>query len=316
MHSRSENCNQPDTGRRVSVSLSKAILIGVGSAGLLSLVLVVWTGVTGGRSPAERAATTLVMPISAFWLFCFAGTITCWIRKHRLVALSFATLWLAISVTFNGYIAGRFLRAMEYPTTADPASSLSSPLDAVVLLGGYAMDNRYEVAELSCDGQRLLLAAQLWHSGKVKTLICTGTAIEDARDPSMIGRELLVSVGVPNEVIFEVPGVNTAAEMKSLEQFFESPPEPWLKQIQIPGGEIPEEFDPARASIGLVTTAVHLSRAMRLAADRDLRFTPLGCKFNGRPVKYFSPRQLIPDSGAGNSFAIALKEALARIVGR
>ncbi|WP_182867287.1 YdcF family protein [Rhodopirellula sp. JC639] len=293
----------------------RASLIGVVAAGVLAVALVTWAGIQGGRSPAERTATSLVMPVAVIWLSLLAATIASAVRKCTPLAVTFAVAWLAFSIVFNGWVAGHFLRSLEYPATADPAGQLTQPLDAVVLLGGYAHDNRFDVPQLGHDGQRLLLAAQLWHAGKTKTLICTGTGTDDYRDPSRIGRQMLTSVGVPDHVIFEVPGVNTDAEMIHLKSFFEAPPDAWL-QLVGPRRGSPAEASRRGDSIGLVTSAVHLSRAMRLAEKRGLEFTPLGCNFNGRPIATLSPRDMIPSAGAGRSFAIALKEQLAWVVGR
>nr|WP_161501543.1 YdcF family protein [Rhodopirellula sp. SM50] len=294
----------------------KAWAVGIGAAGALALLLIVWTGVQGGRSPAERAATSLAMPVALIWLLLFAGMIANGIRKQTRLATLFGLAWLAVGITFNGSVAGRFLRSLEYPVASDPAANLESTLDAVVLLGGYAADNRFEVPQLGNDGQRLLFAAQLWHAGKTKTLISTGTATGDARDPSLIGRELLTSIGVPDHVIFEVSGVNTDAEMVHLKAFFEDPPDQWLQLVGATRDQFSAGPQAGGPSIGLVTSAVHLSRAMRLADKRGVTFAPLGCDFNGRPAGRFELRDLIPSSGAGKTFAVALKEQLARIVGR
>ncbi|MDV6032612.1 MAG: YdcF family protein [Phycisphaera sp. RhM] len=296
--------------------IGKALVVGILAAGLLAVSLVALTGIQGGRSPAERAATSLAMPIALIWLLLFAGTIACFIRRRVPLATLFALAWLTVGIAFNGSVAGRFLRSLEYPAASDPAANLESTLDAVVLLGGYAADNRFEVPQLGNDGQRLLFAAQLWHAGKTKTLISTGTATGDFRDPSLIGRELLTSIGVPDHVIFEVPGVNTDAEMVNLKAFFEDPPDQWLQLVGATRDKFSAGPQAGGPSIGLVTSAVHLSRAMRLANKRGLTFTPLGCDFNGRPAGRFEFRDLIPSSGAGRTFAVALKEQLARIVGR
>ncbi|MCS7471291.1 YdcF family protein [Stieleria sp. ICT_E10.1] len=296
--------------------IGKSLAVGVFAAGMLAVSLVVATGIQAGRSPAERAATSLVMPIALIWLLLFAGTIACFVRRRVPLATLFAIAWLTVGIAFNGSVAGRFLRSLEYPAASDPAANLESTLDAVVLLGGYAADNRFDVPQLGNDGQRLLLAAQLWHAGKTKTLISTGTATGDARDPSLIGRELLTSIGVPDHVIFEVPGFNTDAEMVHLKAFFEDPPEAWLELVGWTRAPSDTDRQAGGPSIGLVTSAVHLSRAMRLADKRGLTFTPLGCDFNGRPAGRFEFRDLIPSSGAGKAFAVAFKEQLARIVGR
>lgn len=317
------HCDQKDTlgNRGQPVGLIKSLTIGLCVSTGLALVLVALTGLTGGRSPAERAATSLAMPIGMLWLSLLAAAVACRKRHQRRMAAVFLLAWLSVGVMFNGRVAGWFLRSMEHPAASNSIMSEDSPLKdaelkAVVLLGGYAGENRYGVPELGTDGQRLMLAAQLWHAGKTKTIICTGSGAEGAMAPSMIGRQMLVSIGVPNNVIFEVPGLNTAAEMQNLEQFFNDPPKNWLAKIGDEPTAHQTGFPTSEQTIGLVTTAVHLSRAMRLAETRSLEFMPLGCRFNGRPPGAFSGRELIPTASAGKAFAIALKEWLAGLVGR
>lgn len=322
VRSSSEDCDQVETSDP-SAGLWRAFFIGVGCAAVLAISLVFCTWIAAGTSPAERAATALVMPIGTLWLLLFAGTISSLVRRRRLMAAMFASVWLAVGLSFNGHVAGLFSQMMEHPAESDPAASLKSPLDAVVLLGGYASINRFGVGELKSDGQRLMLAAQLWHSGRARTVICTGTGISGRSDPSEIGREMLVSVGVPGDVIFEVPGVNTAAEMRSLKEFFRDPPVLWTETIgrrAIGAGQnILPDNDPGRSnpnSIGLVTSAIHMPRALRLAATRDLKFTPLASNFGGSSEGRFTPSDLIPSAGAGRKFSAVLKEWLAHRVGR
>lgn len=309
------------TETRDSIGAVKAGLIGVAGAGLLAVALVAWTWVAAGRSPAERAATSLAMPTALLWLLAFAATLASFSRKRYLIATLSLSMWLLIGVTYNHVVARAFLKTLELPEIREPLEELASreidtPLDAIVVLGGYAGDNRYGVAELSDDGQRLFLAARLWHLGKTKTLICTGTAAEGHRDPSVIGRELLVSVGVPDDVIFETPGQNTAGEMVGLRAFFGNPPVSWLERIG-PSPHIHETgFSTAGRTVGLVTTSVHLSRAVRLATGQELEFIPLGCRFPGAPDGRFSPRDLIPSASGGRTFGVAFKEWLAKLVGR
>ena len=72
----------------------KAVAIGAIGAGLLAVSLVAISGIHGGRSPAERAATSLAMPVALFWLLLFAAAITCLVRRRVPLAALFAIAWL------------------------------------------------------------------------------------------------------------------------------------------------------------------------------------------------------------------------------
>ena len=294
-----------------------ALLIGAAGAGSLAIGLVIWTGLVGGRAYGERAATDLAMPLGSLWLLLFAGAVASIWRGNRPLAAGFAIFWLILGIAFNGGVAGAFYDSLTYSTDSDPATALTSPLDAVVLLGGYARNNQFGVPELRHDGQRLMLAAQLWHAGKTKTVISTGTGHLGKGDPSAIGRELLVSIGVPGDAIFEIPGENTAAEMRGIREFLRSPPAAWLEVVSSPSGSDDdgrESVPPPR--IGLVTSAMHMPRALRLAEGQELHFIAVPCCLGGAPPDRFNPKVFIPSAAAGQTFATALKEQLAALVGR
>ncbi|MEO1523986.1 MAG: ElyC/SanA/YdcF family protein [Planctomycetota bacterium] len=285
-------------------SLPRAIFWGIAASSVLAGTIVLMTWFSADRSLAQRAMTDFVMPVALLWLLFFAGAVASLRYGHRRLAISLATIWLLHGIIFNGSVTGAWLASVEYQADRDPVSQIQRPLDAVVVLGGYASINRFGVPELAGDGQRLLLAAQMWHAGRTEWLICTGDSATGTGAPREIGRSLLVSIGVPDEVIFDVGGLNTTGEMSALRDFFDRPPERWSMH---------DHDEPPR--IGLVTSAFHMPRALRLAAGYDLEFVPLPCAFRGGGGDW-TPRDLIPNVGAGRSFAIALKERLARLVGR
>ena len=282
----------------------RAVGLGVAVPGTVAISLVVWTWAIGGRAIAERCATDLAMPIAVLWLLMLAGGVTAFLFQRRDVAVVCAFVFLFISLAFNPILAGALFRATEFKVDVDPISTVGEKLDAVVLLGGYAVRNELGTPQVSTDGQRLVTTARLWHSGKTKTIICTGSAHLGDNHPSILGRELLTSLGVPEGVIFEVPGENTNQEMQSLRAFFAKPPRDW-SQIVGSGGD----------RIALVTSAYHLSRALRLAQTQDLEFIPIPCGFSGAEG-HWTPQLLIPNVGAGKRMANVCKSYLAYLVGR
>jgi uncharacterized SAM-binding protein YcdF (DUF218 family) len=307
-------------------------------AAALALTLVSGAWLLGGKGLADRTLTDFAMPIGLLWMGLLVVCIAAVLRRQRAFAIFVAALWLAIGVIGSRPLGGQIRQSVEYVATSDPAETIDAPLDAVVLLGGYAWTNQFNVPELSSDGQRLMLAAQLWHAGKTKSIICTGTAHFGDQHPSKLGKQLLVSIGVPEEVVFQVPGENTSGEMRGLNAFFADPPERWTrlvvqnKQVELSaaenstktGGEPPgfaqlEGVSTPRQDdfrIGLVTSAYHLPRALRLAHDQQLSFLPLPCQLSGSSETRFNPQDLIPTAGGAKVMAMGMKEWLARLVGR
>ena len=176
----------------------------------------------------------------------------------------------------------------------------SPPLNAAVVLGGGVYLTADGIPEMNRDGQRVFYAAQLWHAGRAKSIICTGERAGIGDDQSEIARKLLVSVGVPEEVIFEIGGENTKQEMQNLKHFLDEPPDGM----------------PIGGDVGLITSAFHMARALRLARDNGLDLMPLPCSYRRTQVLEFAPDQIIPRLEAGETLRIAIKERLAALVGR
>lgn len=283
---------------------------------LVVAVMVTWSAIFGGRSTAERAITDFAMPLGLCWLTGLWAVTFCLRRRRWLIGSICLLCLLLLTIGSSNYTANALGQFVKYVPPTDPATSVEHPLDAIVLLGGYAYPNRFNVPELGSDGQRLVLAAQLLHAEKAKTVICTGSSASGQTHPSEIGKQMLVSLGVDPQVIFQVPGYNTNAEMQSLREFFGEPPKDWLALIKAThdvGDEGAESGDGYR--LGLVTSATHMPRALRLSKTVDLRFEPLPCCLAGGGGP-FNPRSLIPNAGAAKNVSAHFKEVLAQLVGR
>lgn len=265
-----------------------------------------------GFVAAGRAGTTMIMPAGWVWLILWGVTVYWASRGHRSRSIAWLILFLVWTAAGNGSVAATALRWVEtpIPTTSHPAfekRGLDEKLDILVTLGGSASWVVEEFPEINADGERLLSAAQVYHAGMTRTIITTGTSTDGIAHPSEIGRELLISLGVPAERIFSIPGVNTKAEMKSLAEFLKSPPAAWRDQVDTPSAPV----------VGLVTSAFHMPRALRLAATQGLDVVAIPCAYRvdyaDRPWK---ASDWIPTSENQSTIGLALKETIAWILGR
>jgi uncharacterized SAM-binding protein YcdF (DUF218 family) len=243
--------------------------------------------------------TELVMPVGFTWLASLF--IAVWGRTsgQRIVFQLFLSLFVAITLAGSTFVARWLLQPLEWPRKLDEYA-VTTPYRTIVVLGGGITIAADGLPELNSDGQRIFSVAQLWHRGKTQSIICTGSSSEDYPDPSVLGRQLLESVGVPSHVIYEVKGQNTSQEMEGLERFFAS---------------LPSDF-PREGRLGLVTSAFHMPRALRLARTRNLQFVPLPCSYRVGLDNSFSFAELIPSNGSLTLVGVALKEKLARLFGR
>ena len=279
-------------------SLVRTTLVGIAVGAAFNLLIVAWTWVQNDAGLAARAATALVMPIGLLWTLTLIACLVCFGQGFRRIGILFAMLFLLLSITGNGSVADASMSGIEWRRT--DLETLPAPLRCVVVLGGGVGIAYDGVPELGMAGQRIMFTAQLWHAGKTQSVLCTGGSPLSPIPPAAAGRMLLESIAVPSDKIFESPGDNTSEEMKNLAAFFASPP---------------TDF-PSEGKIGLVTSASHMKRAMRLAAANGLSFIPLPCGFETSLDYDFSPRELIPSAGAMDSLGRSIKERLARIVKR
>jgi uncharacterized SAM-binding protein YcdF (DUF218 family) len=296
-------------------SLIEALLAVVALAGFF----VVGTAVTADVSTAQRVLTDLAMPIGVIWLVAFGGAVYQFRRGNRPAGFALATAFMATWILFSSLLSDAVIAEIEYPlTTLSPIADESPEYRAIVVLGGGAGRNYAGHAELASAGERIAMAAKLWHAQKTDRIICTGTVKPHASpifdqadgsarsddfgvdDPAEVGRDILVSLGVPEDRIYRCGGQNTISEMQHLAAFF------------------PTFVDDSADSrpIGLITSAFHLPRAMRLAKTKELEFAPIpaGSYAGGKNTRGIGI--LVPTVGAGENVARAAKEMLARIIGR
>ena len=116
--------------------------------------------------------------------------------------------------------------------------------------------------QLNQAGDRLLLAAQMYHAGKVRSLICTGQSIRelnpDGVDPAEQSRRIFERLAIPRDAIRLSGGRNTAEEFRRL-----------------------AEVLPPDQRVCVLTSAWHMPRALRLAKANGLSPVAAPADFRG-----------------------------------
>lgn len=268
---------------------------------LLLVALLLATGIwlTAGKSVLEKLLTDLVMPTGLLWLLL--GWVCLQLATRRDAAFKWAALaWLLCTLGGNGLVADWMLASLEQRyTQVDPLSG--QPLDQVVLLGGSTSEAPNGQVQINQNGDRVVLAARMYHLGLAGKIICTGERIKglssQGTDGGEAGRRILIELGVPADVIEVIGGRNTAEEMQSIKQRIGTQP------------------------VGIITSAWHLDRAMRLADQQGLQAVPLPSDFNSGSRQTPRPwasvlRSCIPHASALVSNGRVVKEHLAQLVGR
>jgi len=265
-----------------------------------------------GFVAAGRAATAMVMPVSWVWLSLWGATLWQASLGHRRRSVGLLILFVLWTAVGNHRVATTAMRWVETPIPIESHPAFekrdeSERLDALVTLGGSAGWTAEGFPEINADGERIVSAAQAYHAGMTRTIITTGSSTDGIADPCEVSRDLLISLGVPENHIFPIPGQNTGAEMAFLVKFLEAPPAEWDDLVS----------DPADPVVGLVTSAFHLPRALRLARAQGLEVVPIPCAFRvnqtPRPGK---ASDWIPTSESQSTLGLVIKETIAWFLGR
>ncbi|EMB17742.1 protein containing DUF218 [Rhodopirellula europaea 6C] len=131
--------------------------------------------------------------------------------------------------------------------------------ERVILLGGATGETDAGGLQVNENGDRVVMAARLFHCGKAKRIYCSGIRKADnsrfATDEAEQSRIILLELGVPDSIIEKIGGCNTAEEMMAVSA--------------ISAGE----------PVGIVSSAWHLPRVLRLAKQSGVDAVPIPCGF-------------------------------------
>ncbi len=246
----------------------------------------------------QKTLGLLVMPLGLVWLLLFGMVIWSWrLRKPGFAAL-LSLLWLLLGMAGNPWVGRRLMARLEQQVQV--ANPQEGPvLDAIFVLGGGTDLNPQGRPQLSAQGDRITEAARLWHAGRTRFLVASGTgndALGGDRDLAQESRTLWRGLGVPDAAIrvVDAPCLITRDEIKAYRAMRDQ--EHWSR-------------------VGLLTSASHLPRALSLARKAKLEVIPLACDFQGRPRR-FRPQYLVPQLEGLRLTQTTLWELVGQAVGR
>lgn len=265
------------------------------TASVLALLLVAIGVLAGGKSGAEKTAIRLSQPIGFGWLlfsaFCFQLTFVSGVRK----AAAGWLVWFAVMFVTTSPFANWCVMRLESSVEAYRPER-DGQLGAVVVLGGGTRQGPWR-AELAGAGDRVMYAAELYLQNHTQRLIATGDATpglsRDTSSPRDHTIELWTQLKIPEDAIDGLHGQNTFQELQS------------LKNV----------FDQIEGRVGILTSAMHLPRAMRLAKAQGLDVVGLSADHvaSAQPFTYLD---FIPSAGPLNQLAACQHEFMAWLVGR
>lgn len=245
----------------------------------------------------EKLVTRLALPAGALWVVGYLLALFA-LRAHQpRVAAGVLIAWIGYGLAGSGQLGGALLQGLEagyLPPRPD------ARFDAVMVLGGGTDRGPTDAPQLSYAGDRLRVAAGLWHRGQTPVLVASGTSLAgldqpETRDLGAETRALWAEMGVPPTAVVTLPGPhNTATEITALAAHAAA--SGWQR-------------------VGLVTSAWHLRRAMQLADRAGFAAVPIPADARGG-VAPWSAVTLIPTGSGFYQVGFATKEWLGAAIGR
>lgn len=238
-------------------------------------------------SQAAKLAGQLVMPLGMLWmlLLLLAATAGCAGMRGWCVAITGAFFLLTLSG--SNWLGSRMVRGIEMPMPlTDPINA--GPFEAVFVMGGGSYRRRDGFPQLAPAGDRLMVAAQIYHAKRTPVLVASGDLAEDQR-------LLWERIGIPRDAVMCV-GVQTTSSEEVLV---------YRQLIDQHGWK----------RVGLITSAWHLPRALRLCARQGFMPEAIPCDWLGDDPS-FDPRELVPHADGAVKTYRAMWEYIGSALGR
>jgi uncharacterized SAM-binding protein YcdF (DUF218 family) len=245
----------------------------------------------------QKLMTAMAMPVALVWLAMLACSIAAWRLGRRRTAWTLAAATLLYWIGSNGVAAGWLIERLERPYLAVDPMTLGV-FDAVFVLGGGTGMTLANQAQLTGGGDRVMLAARLHRAGRAAILVATGEpTIPDSPPrpgPAEQARRIWGELGIAQANMRSIGGRTTREELRAAAELASS--QSWRR-------------------VGLITSAWHMNRAMRLAGEAGLKAEPIPCDFatTGGPFRWTA---LLPSGAAMAMTERAMREMLAGLVGR
>jgi uncharacterized SAM-binding protein YcdF (DUF218 family) len=253
-----------------------------------------------GQHLGEKVLKALATPLGVVWVLLFLLGYFSLLRRRTAVGILALLAWGILTLGGNQLFSRWVVSTLEKPYLNSQFAKLG-PFETVLVLGGGTSVTPQGDPQLDSAGDRLMLVARLYRAGKVERILVSGSQFTRSSeldlDPGQESKLLLVQIGVPEERISIIEGLNTSEEMKSLRL--------WLDNNHPEGAP----------NLGILTSAWHLNRAMKLAAANKIKATAVPSNFHTQPFVP-SPHLVIPSGEDLYWTSVALHEYLGQLVGR
>ena len=208
----------------------------------------------------SKLVPIFVYPLGLAVLFLILATL--WRRSDRVRKFSLLIALLIILISSNAWVAGILTRTLEWQYL--PAETYPK-VEAIVVLGGTTGSATYprQQVDIGGAGDRIIYAADLYHSGLSPNLLLTGGYIpwlNNRQAPAHDMAEIFTLLGVPEGALW--------LETKSRNTYENAV---FSKDILQPKGI---------SKIILVTSAAHMPRAVAVFKNQGFEVIPAPSDYN------------------------------------
>lgn len=255
-------------------------------AGVLGMMILAVVSAALDETARKTLQFTL-MPNGLAWLLIGSIATACFMLNRHRVGAFLAVAFVLLTLGGNQWLGGVLITNLERRIDAQAPAS-DERYDVVCVLGGGSNRRFDSQPQLGPTGDRLRLGMLLLRQQRTPLLMTTGVFAPDTR-------QLWEQLGVPGDhVLVQPEPENTAQEIALIKRL--AGERGWKR-------------------IGVVSSAWHLPRVARLAAQQGLSVLPLPCDWLGG-IPPWTGEIVVPKAEGARLIELALKEQLGVWLGR
>lgn len=261
------------------------------------LPVVVCSGLLLGSLPslliAKKVIGLLVLPAGLVWLGLLL--LVGWPGLNRWGRILAALVLVIYTLAGNPWAGAWLLGKLESPYAA--MTRPAEPFDAICVLGGGSSSTPGGDPQLGPAGDRLIVPARLFLSGKARHLVTSGLSVTDIRGSRSLADDtasVWLELGIPETAITRLSTPRTTAEeIRAYKEIVAA--NSWKR-------------------VGVCSSAWHLRRVENLCRKEGLEMIPVPADFLSAPLPW-TPMYAVPQARGFQNVQKALWEYLGSITG-
>lgn len=242
---------------------------------------------------AKKVIALLILPSGLVWLGLLA--LIGWPGLKKTGRCFTILLFVIYTVAGNAWTGAWLLGKLESPYTA--AAHPAGSFDAICVLGGGSSATPDGEAQLGPAGDRLIVPARLFLSGKTKHLVTSGLSVTDIRGSRSLADDtasVWLDLGIPEAAITRLSAPRTTGEeIRAYKALVAA--KGWTR-------------------VGVCSSAWHLRRIQQLCRSEGADLVPVPADFLSASLPW-TPMYAVPQSRGFQNVQKALWEFLGGVTG-